>query len=70
MTRLIGDAPFRREAACEPEEGGRRRTRLAVDALRLKGARWACEVDYEPTFLLGARKAAERRGRWTRRMTP
>ena len=47
--------------------------------LRLKGARWGYEVDYESIFLLGARKAAEeerrkkqdqRRGRRTRRMTP
>ena len=42
---------------------------------RLKGARWACEVDYESIFQLGAKKAAEKaradrssgnRRRWAR----
>ena len=28
--------------------------------IRLKGARWAYEVDYESIFELGAKKAAER----------
>jgi hypothetical protein len=28
--------------------------------IRLKGARWAYEVDYESIFQLGARKAAEK----------
>lgn len=28
--------------------------------IRLKGARWAYEVDYESNFLLGAMKAADR----------
>jgi hypothetical protein len=80
MTRLNNDALLRRETACKIR-GKAVVIELGslVMRLRLKGARWGYEVDYESIFLLGARKAAEeerrkkqdqRRERRRRRMTP
>jgi hypothetical protein len=60
MTRLNNDARLQRETACRIR-GKAVVIELGslVMRLRLKGARWGYEVDYESIFLLGARKAAE-----------
>ena len=61
MTRLCSNSRVVRET------GTLIRQRLLVIELhelmlriRLKGARWAYEVDYESIFQLGAKKAAEK----------
>ena len=61
MTRLQGQARLVRETAAVIRH---RALIIELSALtlrvRLKGARWSYEVDYESVFLLGAKKAAEK----------
>lgn len=60
MTRLTGDSRVRRETCAVVQ-----RKPLVIEVrahtayLRLKGARWGYEVDYQSIWLLGAKKAAE-----------
>jgi len=60
MTRLTRDSRVRRETFAVVQ-----RKPLVIELrahtayLRLKGARWGYEVDYQSIWLLGARKAAE-----------
>jgi hypothetical protein len=60
MTRLTTDSRVRRETCAVIQ-----RKPLVVELrphtayLRLKGARWGYEVDYQSIWLLGAKKAAE-----------
>lgn len=60
MTRLTADSRVRRETCAVVQ-----RKPLVIELrahtayLRLKGARWGYEVDYESMWLLGAKKAAE-----------
>ncbi len=60
MTRILGNARVVRETATVI-----RRRALVIELralsvrVRLKGMRWAYEVDYEAIFELGAKKAAE-----------
>ncbi|MCZ2078672.1 MAG: hypothetical protein LC130_27210 [Bryobacterales bacterium] len=60
MTRLTRDSRVRRETCAVVQ-----RKPLVIELrahtvyLRLKGARWGYEVDYQSIWLLGARKAAE-----------
>ena len=61
MTRLQGQARLVRETGAVIRH---RALIIELSALtlriRLKGARWSYEVDYESVFLLGAKKAAEK----------
>ena len=60
MTRLTTDSRIRRETCTVIQ-----RKPLVIELrghtayLRLKGARWGYEVDYQSIWLLGAKKAAE-----------
>lgn len=60
MTRLMVDSRVRRETSAIVQ-----RKALVIEIrphtvyLRLKGARWGYEVDYQSIWLLGAKKAAE-----------
>lgn len=60
MTRLTTDCSVRRETCAVVQ-----RKPLVIELrahtayMRLKGARWGYEVDYQSIWLLGARKAAE-----------
>lgn len=60
MTRLTTDSGVRRETCAVVQ-----RKPLVIELrahtayLRLKGARWGYEVDYQSIWLLGAKKAAE-----------
>jgi hypothetical protein len=60
MTRLTTDSRVRRETCAVVQ---RRPLVIELRAhtvyLRLKGARWGYEVDYQSIWLLGAKKAAE-----------
>jgi hypothetical protein len=59
MTRLTTDSRVRRETCAVVQ-----RKPLVIELrahtayLRLKGARWGYEVDYQSIWLLGAKKAA------------
>jgi hypothetical protein len=60
MTRLTGNSQLRRETCAVVQ-----RKHLVIELrartvyLRLKGARWGYEVDYQSIWVLGAKKAAE-----------
>jgi hypothetical protein len=60
MTRLTRDSRVRRETCAVVQ-----RKPLVIELrshtayLRLKGAHWGYEVDYQSIWLLGAKKAAE-----------
>ena len=60
MTRLDGDERVRRETSAIVQ-----RKPLVVEIrphtiyVRLKGARWGYEVDYQSIWVIGAKKAAE-----------
>lgn len=60
MIRLTGDRRVRRETCAVVQ-----RKPLVIEIrahtvyLKLKGARWGYEVDYQSIWLLGAKKAAE-----------
>ncbi len=60
MTRLTGNSRLRRETCAVVQ-----RKPLVIELrahtvyLRLKGARWGYEVDYQSIWVLGAKKAAE-----------
>lgn len=60
MTRLDGDKRVRRETSAIVQ-----RKPLVVEIrphtiyVRLKGARWGYEVDYQSIWVIGAKKAAE-----------
>ncbi len=62
MTRLSGDARVVRETGAALKSRPLVvEIRAPILRIRLKGARWAYEVDYESIFQLGAKKAAEKR---------
>ena len=71
MTRLRADARVVRETnAVVKHQPVVVELRAFILRIRLKGARWAYDVDYESIFQLGAKKAAEQRraeGSGTRR---
>lgn len=60
MTRLTGNSRVRRETCAVVQ-----RKPLVIELraytlyVRLKGARWGYEVDYQSIWVLGAKKAAE-----------
>jgi hypothetical protein len=60
MTRVTGNSRVRRETCAVVQ-----RKPLVIELrahtvyLRLKGARWGYEVDYQSIWVLGAKKAAE-----------
>jgi hypothetical protein len=60
MTRLMGNSRVRRETCAIVQ-----RKPLVIELrahtvyMRLKGARWGYEVDYQSIWVLGAKKAAE-----------
>ena len=60
MTRITSSSRVRRETCAVVQ-----RKPLVIELrphtayLRLKGARWGYEVDYQSVWLLGAKKAAE-----------
>ena len=60
MTRLTGNSRVRRETSTVVQ-----RKPLVIELrahtvyMRLKGARWGYEVDYQSMWVLGAKKAAE-----------
>lgn len=60
MTRLTGNSRVRRETCAVVQ-----RKPLVIELrahtvyMRLKGARWGYEVDYQSIWVLGAKKAAE-----------
>jgi hypothetical protein len=60
MTRLAADSRLRRETCAVIQ-----RKPLVIELractayMRLRGARWGYEVDYQSMWLLGAKKAAE-----------
>lgn len=61
MTRLTGDSRVRRETCAVVQ---RKPPVIELRAqhtvyMRLKGARWGYEADYQSIWLLGAKKAAE-----------
>jgi hypothetical protein len=60
MTRLTGNSRLRRET-CTVVQRKPLVIELRADTvyMRLKGARWGYEVDYQSIWVLGAKKAAE-----------
>jgi hypothetical protein len=62
MTRLEADARVVRETGAVVKHRPLVvELRALILRIRMKGVRWAYEVDYESIFQLGAKKAAEQR---------